>query len=132
VASRAAARISAEADRYNHRRGDDDYKRPGDLFRLTAPDARERLMDDVAAATQGAPTEIVRRQARHFHRTDPVRGAGVGGRTGVAASPGSQSRRMIIPAAATICREALARLIFAPRRGPGAMNWRLSARLGLG
>jgi catalase len=111
-------RISGEAGRYNHRHGDDDHKRPDDLCRLTPANAREGLMDNVAAAMQGAPAEIVRRQVRHFHRMGTVCGPGVGRRMGVAASPGSQSRRMTIPAAATICREALARLFSAPRRGP--------------
>jgi catalase len=78
-------KISGDADRYNHRIGNDDYKQPGDLFRLLAADAKERLMDNIAAAMQGVPVEIVQRQVLHFHRADPAYGAGVAKRMGVAA-----------------------------------------------
>ena len=70
-------KISGDADRYNHRVGNDDYKQPGDLFRLLSPDGRERLMDNVAAAMQGVPMHIIERQCVHFHRADPAYGAGV-------------------------------------------------------
>jgi catalase len=76
-------KISGDADRYNHRIGNDDYKQPGDLFRLMPADARERLMDNVAAAMQGVPLEIVARQVVHFYRADPAYGAGVAKRMGV-------------------------------------------------
>jgi catalase len=77
-------KISGDADRYNHRIGNDDYTQPGNLFRLMAPDARERLMDNIAAAMQGVPKEIVSRQVVHFYRADPAYGAGVAKRMGVA------------------------------------------------
>ena len=75
--------ISGDADRYNHRLGNDDYRQPGDLFRLQAPDSRERLMDNVAAAMNGVPEYIVARQCEHFHRADPAYGAGVARRMGL-------------------------------------------------
>ncbi|MGA2794687.1 MAG: catalase-related domain-containing protein [Roseiarcus sp.] len=78
-------KIPGDADRYNHRVGNDDYKQPGDLFRLMPADARERLMDNMAAAMQGVPVEIVQRQILHFHRADPAYGAGVARRMGVPA-----------------------------------------------
>jgi len=84
-------RISGDADRYSHRVGNDDYKQPGDLFRLMPADARERLMDNVAAAMQGVPREIVQRQVIHFHRADPAYGAGVARRMGVPAPVEAQA-----------------------------------------
>lgn len=76
-------KISGDAARYDHRAGNDDYTQPGNLFRLMPPDAQERLMDNIAAAMDGVPVEIVRRQIVHFHRADPAYGAGVARRMGV-------------------------------------------------
>lgn len=79
-----ALALDGAADRYNHRDGNDDYTQPGNLFRLMKPDAKERLMDNIAAAMQGVPKEIVERQVVHFTRADPAYGAGVAKRMGVA------------------------------------------------
>ena len=76
--------LEGAADRFNHRDGNDDYTQPGNLFRLLKPDAKERLMDNIAAAMQGVPKEIVERQVVHFTRADPAYGAGVAQRMGVA------------------------------------------------
>jgi catalase len=75
--------VFGEADRYDHRQGNDDYRQPGDLFRLQSADARERLMDNIAEAMQGVPLEIVKRQVTHFYRADPDYGRGVAKRMGV-------------------------------------------------
>ncbi|WP_088342912.1 MULTISPECIES: catalase [Rhodomicrobium] len=79
-------KISGDADRYNHRLGNDDYKQPGDLFRLMAPDAKERLMDNIAEAMAGVPVEIIKRQVAHFYKADPAYGEGVAKRTGLSAA----------------------------------------------
>jgi len=78
-----ALKISGDADRYNHHDGNDDYRQPGDLFRLMDPDARIRLMDNIAEAMQGVPVEIVKRQIAHFYKAAPDYGAGVASRMGV-------------------------------------------------
>ena len=78
--------ISGDADRYNHRDGNDDYKQPGDLFRLLGADGQARLMDNIAEAMQGVPAEIVRRQVVHFYRADPAYGLGVAARMGLSAT----------------------------------------------
>jgi catalase len=80
--------VSGDADRYDHRvgndrGGNDDYTQPGNLFRLMKPDARQRLMDNIAAAMQGVPSEIVRRQVLHFYLADPDYGIGVATRMGL-------------------------------------------------
>ncbi len=69
-------RISGDADRYNHRIGNDDYKQPGDLFRLMTPEQKQRLFSNIAAAMTGVPDYIVKRQLGHFEKADPAYGAG--------------------------------------------------------
>jgi len=79
-------KLSGDAERYNHREGNDDYKQPGDLFRLLTQDEQGRLMDNIAEAMQGVPVEIVKRQMVHFHKTDPNYGLGIATRMGLTAS----------------------------------------------
>ena len=59
--------ISGDADRYNHRDGNDDYT---PARQPLPPDERRAaavaLMDNIAAAMQGVPVEIVRRQVGAF------------------------------------------------------------------
>jgi len=76
--------ISGDADRYNHRDGNDDYGQAGALFRLMPADAQARLMDNIAAAMKPVPEEIQRRQIAHFAKADPAYGAGVAQRLGLA------------------------------------------------
>ena len=77
--------ISGAADRYDHRAGNDDYGQPGNLFRLMSPDQKRQLFDNIAAAMQGVPEDIQRRQIAHFAKADPAYGQGVAGRLGLAA-----------------------------------------------
>jgi len=76
-------KISGDADRYNHRDGNDDYTQPGNLFRLMTPDQQQRLFKNVAAAMAGVPEEIGQRQLIHFHKADPAYAAGVAKALGV-------------------------------------------------
>ncbi|MGE9267934.1 MAG: catalase [Verrucomicrobiales bacterium] len=76
-------RISGDADRYNHRDGNDDYTQPGDLFRLMSADQQAQLFGNIAAAMEGVPEEIVQRQLVHFHRADPAYAEGVAQAVGV-------------------------------------------------
>lgn len=69
--------LHGDADRFNHRDGNDDYTQPGNLFRLMDAGQRERLFDNIAAAMQGVPEHIQRRQIAHFTKADPAYGAGV-------------------------------------------------------
>jgi catalase len=79
-------KVSGDADRYNHRDGNDDYKQPGDLFRLMTPEQQGRLMDNIVEAMTGVPVEIVIRQIGHFAKADPAYGAGVAKRCGLGAA----------------------------------------------
>jgi len=76
-------RISGDADRYNHRDGNDDYTQPGNLFRLMTPDQQQRLFKNIATAMVGVPEEIIQRQLRHFHKAEPRYAEGVAKALGV-------------------------------------------------
>ena len=76
-------RIFGDADRYDHREGNDDYTQAGNLFRLMTGEEQGRLMDNIARAMKGVSKEILRRQVVHFYRADPAYGAGVSRRVGV-------------------------------------------------
>lgn len=69
--------ISGDADRYNHRDGNDDYTQAGDLFRLMSDAQKEQLFGNLGRAMAGVPEEIVQRQLAHFHQADPAYAAGV-------------------------------------------------------
>jgi len=69
--------LIGNADRYDHRLGNDDYGQAGDLFRLLPADERERLMDAIAGAMAGVPREIIDRQIVHFMKADPDYGVGI-------------------------------------------------------
>ncbi len=70
-------RIHGDADRYNHRDGNDDYGQVRALFHILGHDQQQRLFGNIAAAMQGVPQPIVDRQVMHFNRVDPAYGAGV-------------------------------------------------------
>ena len=70
-------RLTGDADRYDHREGNDDYTQAGNLFRLMTADEQSRLFANIAAAMQGVPQEIVERQLQHFAKADPAYAAGV-------------------------------------------------------
>jgi catalase len=70
-------KISGDADRYDHRVGNDDYTQPGNLYRLLPKDEKERLHRALAGAMQGVPREIVDRQLGHFAKADPAYAQGV-------------------------------------------------------
>ncbi len=70
-------RISGDADRYDHREGNDDFGQPAALFALFDDAQRRRLYSNVAEAMDGVPEEIIERQCTLFDQVDPAYGAGV-------------------------------------------------------
>lgn len=70
-------KISGDANRYNHREGNDDYTQAGNLFRLFDDGQKQRLFSNIAEAMQGVPQEIIERQLAHFDKADPAYGEGV-------------------------------------------------------
>ncbi len=76
-------KISGDADRYNHREGNDDYSQPRALFELFDDAQRQRLYSNIAEAMQGVPAEIAERQIGHFKRVHPEYGQGVADALGI-------------------------------------------------
>ncbi|HEY6334436.1 MAG TPA: catalase [Alphaproteobacteria bacterium] len=76
-------KISGDADRYDHREGNDDYGQAGALFRLMSKAQQKQLFDNIAAAMQGVPEEIQLRQIGHFAKADQAYGRGVVERLGL-------------------------------------------------
>jgi catalase len=70
-------RISGDADRYDHRIGNDDYGQAGALFRLMTKAEQARLCNAIAGAMQGVPQRIIERQLGHFDKADQAYGDGV-------------------------------------------------------
>lgn len=70
-------KISGDADRYDHRIGNDDYTQPGKLFRLMSDEQKQQLFKNIAAAMDGVPQFIIDRQIEHFTKADEAYGAGV-------------------------------------------------------
>ena len=69
--------LHGDADRYSHRDGADDFTQPGNLFRLLDAAQKRRLVANIAAALQGVPESIQRRQVALFAKCDPAYGEGV-------------------------------------------------------
>lgn len=69
--------LQGDADRYDHRDGNDDYTQPGNLFRLFNDAEKTRLCANIAAAMDGVPEAIIERQLKHFTAADEAYGAGV-------------------------------------------------------
>lgn len=70
-------KISGNADRYNHREGNDDYGQPRALFNLFDDGQKGRLFSNIAEAMQSVPREIIDRQLGHFEKVHPDYAAGV-------------------------------------------------------
>lgn len=63
--------ISGDVDRYGFDSSYDDFKQPGDLFRLFNDEEKQRLFKNIATALDGVSEEIVQLQLSHFEKADP-------------------------------------------------------------
>ena len=70
-------KLSGDADRYDHRDGNDDYCQPRALFERFDDGERQRLYSNIADAMQGVPAAIIHRQLVHFQRVHPDYAKGV-------------------------------------------------------
>lgn len=70
-------KISGDADRYDHRKGNDDYTQAGNLYRLLPAAEKDRLHKAIAGAMAGVPKEIIERQLGHLAKADKAYAAGV-------------------------------------------------------
>jgi catalase len=89
--------VAGSLERHNHRLDNDYYSQPGNLFRLMAPDARERLIGNIVASMVSVPQRVQELQVQHFYKADPAYGAGVARGLGLA---GDHFNRNQIDAAA--------------------------------
>ena len=69
--------LSGNADRYDHRDGNNDYIQPRALFALFSTEQRLALFNNIAAAMKDVPKTIIDRQLEHFRLIDPAYGEGV-------------------------------------------------------
>lgn len=69
--------LEGDADRFNHREGNDDYSQPRALFNLFDDGQKQRLFSNIAAAMGGVPDFIVERQLAHFDQVHADYGNGV-------------------------------------------------------
>ena len=70
-------KVSGDADRYNHRIGNDDYSQPRALFELFDEGQKSRLYSNIAEAMFGIPDFITERQLGHFEKVHADYAAGV-------------------------------------------------------
>ena len=90
--------VSGTVDRHNHRLDGDYYTQPGNLFRLMAPDARDRLIGNIVASLKNAPQRIKELQVQHFFQADPAYGAGVANALGLSAEKTNSSEDKFVAA----------------------------------
>ncbi len=76
-------KISGDADRFNHRDGNDDYEQPRALFELFDDAQKARLFSNIAEAMQGVPDDIIQRQLGHFHKVHPDYAKGIADALGI-------------------------------------------------
>ena len=70
-------KVTGDADRFDHRNGNDDYSQPRALFSLFDKSQKSRLFSNIAEAMQGVPDFILERQIVLFERVSPEYADGV-------------------------------------------------------
>ncbi|KAF9144125.1 hypothetical protein BG015_000202 [Linnemannia schmuckeri] len=64
--------VNGQTGRYPHRKSDDDYKQPGDLYRLLKGKEQDDLIANLVGHMKNVKNqEIVKRQIAHFTKADP-------------------------------------------------------------
>ena len=64
-------KISGDADRYDHRKNNDDYHQAGDLYRLMSASQKNQLINNIVESMRAVPQTILLRQIDHFYKADP-------------------------------------------------------------
>ncbi len=70
-------KIDGDADRYDHRDGNDDYTQPRALHNLMDSDQRTRLYSNTAESMVGVPQEIIERALGHYDKISSEYGTGI-------------------------------------------------------
>lgn len=76
-------KIQGDADRYDHRKNNDDYHQPGNLYRLMNDTQKSQLIDNIVESMRSIPKAIQLRQIGHFSKADPEYGKRVAQGLGV-------------------------------------------------
>ncbi|MBE0495732.1 MAG: catalase, partial [Campylobacterales bacterium] len=69
--------LEGDADRYDHREGNDDFSQVRALFNLMNETQKNQLFSNIAEAMDGVPPEIIARQISLFERVSPEYAKGV-------------------------------------------------------
>ncbi len=69
--------ISGDADRYDHRQGNDDYGQARALHDLMNNAERARLYANTAEAMQGVSADVIERALAHYDQISPAYGDGI-------------------------------------------------------
>ncbi|MBN2963280.1 catalase [Sulfurospirillum sp. T05] len=69
--------LEGDADRYDHRDGNDDFSQARALFNLMNESQKAQLFSNIAEAMDGVPAEIVARQMKIFEHVSPDYAKGV-------------------------------------------------------
>jgi catalase len=69
--------LEGDADRHDHREGNDDFSQPRALFNLMNDSQKSQLFHNIAEAMEGVPEEIVTRQVKLFKQVSPEYAKGV-------------------------------------------------------
>lgn len=69
--------LEGDADRYDHREGNDDFSQARALFNLMDASQKAQLFSNIAEAMDGVPSEIVARQMKIFEHVSPDYAKGV-------------------------------------------------------
>ena len=70
-------KISGDADRYDHRDGNDDFSQARALFNIFNDEQKGRLYGNLAAAMHGVPDNIIEKQLGHFNSVSPEYAEGI-------------------------------------------------------
>jgi catalase len=70
-------RITGDAERFDHREGNDDYSQPRALFNLFDKGQKARLFSNIAETMLGVPDFIIERQLGLFEKVSPEYAGGV-------------------------------------------------------
>jgi catalase len=69
--------LTGEAAHYDHRKDEDHWEQPGNLFRLMTPAQQQALFENTARSLGGATLPVQRRHVENCTKADPAYGAGV-------------------------------------------------------
>ena len=77
TAAEPALAVAGEADRYDHRDGNEDFSQAAALFHLMSGEQKSQLFSNIAESMDGVPRNIVDRQLALFEKVDPAYANGV-------------------------------------------------------